>query len=136
MKKESIIITALSLCICGGTMAQRPIIPLEYVAEYNLGTNKATGSFTTSQRPDSSGFYTLKEVQKVCPQGYHVPTVNELSSIIPKIDSGGGMTFDNREYRNQKEEVEFGGIKGRFTSDFIAKGNVIYGIRFQDSNNK
>ena len=136
MKKESIIITALSLCICGGTMAQRPIIPLEYVAEYNLGTNKATGSFTTSQRPDSSGFYTLKEVQKVCPQGYHVPTVNELYSIIPKIDSGGGMTFDNREYRNQKEEVEFGGIKGRFTSDFIAKGNVIYGIRFQDSNNK
>lgn len=132
MRKENIIITVFTLALCSGTFAQRHVIPLEYVAEYNLGTDTKTGAFASNQQADSCGFYTPDEARNVCPKGYHIPSVQEIYSIIPPNKASGlGISFNTSPLSNQPEEVEFGGMKRSFTADYMSKDHIIYGLRFQ-----
>jgi len=117
---------------------QRPVIPLEYVSEYSLGTNTQTGDFATSHRNDACGWYTPESAERLCPSGYHIPSEYELYSIVPKRDNSyppkvENFGFGNGIHTNHPEDVEFGGKRYHFTADYNCprdNNNVIYSIRF------
>ena len=123
-------------------MAQRT--PLEYVAEYSMGTNKQTGAFATSHRNDSCGWYTPDEAKRLVPQGYHVPSEYEMFIILPqKLETyHTGLVnpgFGTKVYRNQPETVEIAGVKAKYTAEYMGVKEyplVKYGIRFIGQGNR
>lgn len=143
IKKSLALLTALTGWLTM-TAQVRPIIPLEYVAEYSLGTNTQTGAFATSHRNDSCGWYKPAQAQKVMPAGYHIPSEDELYSILPQRDTKiwgnkGSISFGCGIINDYPESCAFGGVKGTYTGDYNGpKDNldVIYAIRFIGNGNK
>ncbi len=124
---------------------QRNTTPLEYVAEYHMGTNKRTGAFATSHNNDSCGWYTPDEAKRLCPKGYHVPSEYEMFILLPqqlntyKNRSVENCGFGTKVYRNHPEEVEIAGVKTKYTAEYMGVKEyprVKYGIRFIGNGNR
>lgn len=115
----------------------RPKMPIEYVAEYNIGAT--AGTFATSQANDASGYYTWAEANTTgtVPDGYHVPTNTELWAIAP--DASANTKFnENVSTSDYSEKILVHGSTNTYTADYSGDStdSVIYGLRFKSSDNK
>lgn len=85
----------------------RPVLPLEFVADYNIGTTPKT--FALDHTPTNQGFYSginrssevthygaIGAVGDVAPSGYHVPTFDELNGIFTSAKVTGPTTFSSK----------------------------------------
>lgn len=114
--------------------AGRPMLPLEYVAEYNLEKDGKTFLKTHDNAENSKHLFTWDEVQNISVEGHHVPTVRELAGIVPM---GGVIQFGAplEDGLDKSDEVEVGGVTLTCLGDYLSygEGGVAYGIRFKDN---
>lgn len=118
----------------GGKPQHKVKIPLEYVAEYNVG--KTIGTFATSHHNDASGYFSFEENSKVCPPGYHTPSRQEAAILMPLFGPQYEIyvLFDtNRISKDRQEAIKIGKIKATYLCDYkSAKGSSIcYALRFK-----
>lgn len=118
--------------------ASRPLLPLDFVAEYNV--NKAGNAFlnTHDGEENSKHLFTYAEAQKVSVAGYHVPTLKELTGIIPM---GALIQFNEpmKEGLDKSQEVEVGGVELVCLGDYLSlkqNGNEAFALRFKDNAGK
>lgn len=112
----------------------RPMMGIEYVAEYNVG--KEAGTFATSQSNDASGYYAFDEVGTVCPAGYHTPTRYEATVLMPSFGPKYEiyiMFGTNKSYTDVPEAIQVGSVKASYLSDYksIKGSKVSYALRFK-----
>lgn len=112
----------------------RPMIGIDYVAEYNVG--KEAGTFATSQSNDASGYYAFDQVGTACPAGYHTPTRYEAAVLMPSF----GPQYEtyvmfgaNKSYTDVAEAIQVGSVKASYLSDYksIKGRKVSYALRFK-----
>ena len=143
MKRKKIIVAVAVIACCQMVVAQqRNVIPLEYVSEFSMGTNKNTGAFTSSYRNDSCGWYTPNQAFDLVPPGYHVPYESEMGVILPNYietytnrnAENVGFVYKSRTFMNHPEDVMIAGENGSYTADYLFNADrptVLYGIRFK-----
>lgn len=115
------------------SLKNSPMVPLEYVAEYNVG--KTPGTFAESQQNDASGYFPFEEVNSICPKGYHTPTRQEAAVLFPLF----GPKFEiyiwfdtKKETIGALEAIQVGDVKASYLNDYKSPGGkVCYAIRFQ-----
>ena len=116
---------------------------LNAVAEYNIDI---TGTkFTTSQTNETgnTGYFTWDEVKALTmPAGYHLPTIDEWSSILGSNDIGSSASpyvcfNSNRARKNVSLMFQIPGQTGRKVckQDFkqVAAESATYMIRYKDN---
>ena len=112
----------------------RPMIGIDYVAEYNVG--KEAGTFATSQSNDASGYYSFDQIGTACPAGYHTPTRYEAAVLMPSF----GPQYEtyvmfgvNKSYTDIAEAIQVGSVKASYLSDYksIKGSKVSYALRFK-----
>ena len=115
------------------SLKNSPMVPLEYVAEYNVG--KTPGTFAESQQNDASGYFPFEEVNSICPKGYHTPTRQEAAVLFPLFGPKYEIYiwFDTKkETIGALEAVQVGDVKASYLNDYKSPGGkVCYAIRFQ-----
>lgn len=114
------------------------LLPLAYFAEYNMVSDGV--AFATSQANDASGLFSWQEavdrfkdvtINKV---RYHLPTREELYSIVPKWATKRAYVLfnDKVDQSDASETVSICGESITSKSDFLANGdNTCYAIRFK-----
>ena len=116
---------------------------LDAVAEYNIDI---TGTkFTTSQTNEAgySGYFTWAEAKALMmPAGYHLPTIDEWSSILGSNNIGSSTSSyvyfnSNRAMKNVSLMVQIPGQTGRIVckQDFkqVSAESATYMIRYKDN---
>lgn len=109
-------------------------LPLEYVAEFNVG--KTAGTFANSHQNDAAGYFSYDEVANVCPEGYHTPTRQEAAIIMPLFGPQFEiyLFFDTESSSNDVEEaIKVGNKQATYLCDYKStKGSLIsYALRFK-----
>ena len=111
--------------------------PLIYVAEYNVNS-AGTGFVTNPTACQGSGFFTWSDaVTKFNTNkniaGYHLPSIDEWFSIVPKYVSPGYVRFTSSSYpKNVSETVVVQGRSITMSSDFrTTANNVSYALRYK-----
>lgn len=114
------------------------LLPLAYFAEYNMATEGV--AFASSQANDSSGLFSWQEAVNrfkdvtIGKVRYHLPTREELYSIVPKWATKRAYVLFNEKV-DQSDASETVSICGELVtgkSDFLAYGdNTCYAIRFK-----
>lgn len=114
------------------------LLPLAYFAEYNMAADGV--AFATSQANDASGLFTWQEavdrfkdvtIDKI---RYHLPTREELYSIVPKwVGRRAYVLFNEKvDQTDASEKVSICGEAIEGKSDFFGNGdNTCYAIRFK-----
>lgn len=118
----------------GDTPKPTIMLPLEYIAEYNVG--KTAGTFATSHQNDAAGYFSFDEVANVCPEGYHTPTRQEAAIIMPLFGPQFEiyLFFDTDSYSDDVEEaIKVGNKQATYLCDYKStKGSLVsYAIRFK-----
>lgn len=109
-------------------------LPLEYVAEYNVG--KTAGTFATSYLNDEAGYFSFEEIDEVCPVGYHTPSRQEAAVIMPLYGPQYEiyLMFDsNVAFDNVSEAIQVGTRKATYLSDYksVKGAPLCYALRFK-----
>ncbi len=131
-----------------GTVVETPQNPLNYVAEYILdNTGKAfLKTDVENVNNPNVGFFSYTEMKNLLKDPidgvqYHVPTRNELASILVPIydKSGVGLskfTAGISSYDVVESNIKLGSVTQDFKADYHASTTALYGIRFKNSTNK
>lgn len=106
----------------------RPKMALEYVAEYNVG--KTPGIFTDSHDNDMSGYYNWADAQNTLPEGYHMPTLYEMTAILCYDEF---FQFEvPGTFENVIEALTIGEVSKTFKQSIKCTGNrIIYTLKCQ-----
>lgn len=124
------------------TVGERPKLPIEYVAEYNINatgtgfvttaSNEGSGYFSWSQANDLFSIANLFTVDGIV---YYLPSQDEWRGIIP---DSAGVTKPILRYTmstldlNNPELIRVANKVGNYTADYINTSNKIsYGLRFK-----
>lgn len=128
-------------CVVTVTSTTRPKLAIEYVAEYNVNTNG--DGFATSHDNDKSGYFTWNEAKNLFDgsvpelQGYHYPTIEELTGII---SHAGYITYSPSRptnYTGIQEKITVNGNTKTYFADYNnATPNISYGIKFMNADNE
>ncbi len=113
-----------------------PIMPLAYVAQYNLNKEGTAFVETYDNAENARHLVSWDEVAKASVEGYHVPTIKELAGIIP---TGSFVQFNHpiEKGLDRSEEVVVGGFTMTCISDYHSTGEEpkAYAIRYKDNIN-
>lgn len=139
MKKNKLLFTLFFLLCAGIVTAQAVKNPLSIVAEYNL---KADGIFETAHSTTGAAYFKWSEVHGAqVPDGYHVPTKEELlviSGIYPP-DQDTHSPYPDLSWKIDKtgeETVTLFGKTQTLNSHYYGLGDYkCYAIRFMGGNN-
>ena len=105
--------------------AQRPKLPIEYVAERNLGA--------VTDDNKSSKYENLNASTAHIPRGFHMPSIEEWAGIFPL---NGVLSFeDDTELLGNYEPVCIAGEMYSFESDYQRNDRICYALRFKDEEN-
>ena len=124
----------------GEVEPNRPRLPIEYVAEYNVSVT--VGTFTDSHANNKSGYFDWDAAKTACPAGYHLPSQDEWRGILPNHLYGVYVNFQGigKGVDNCVEEIVVGGQEKRtFTADYscpVGAVGVAYALRFKDEENQ
>lgn len=116
------------------TPYSRPMMGIEYAAEYNVG--KEAGSFATSHSNDASGYFPSDQIGSVCPTGYHTPTRYEAAVLMPSFGPKFEVYLlfnDTKAFSNVPEAIQVGSTKASYLNDYkaIKDKNISYALRFK-----
>lgn len=116
-------------------LANRPLLPLDYVAEYNVNKEGTALLTTHDGEENSKHLFSFAEAQKVSVAGYHVPSLKELTGIIP-MQSLIQFNAPMKEELDNTQDVEVGGVELKCLGDYIClreDGNEAFALRFKDN---
>ena len=101
--------------------SQRPKLPIEYFAEYNLYKDE----MGKSHQNDKSSHYCYEEALQVCPKGWHLPSQSEWAGIF---------SYDRKLGKKEAEPVTINGVTKNYFSEYMKSSDnpqIRYGIRFK-----
>lgn len=120
--------------------AVQMVHPASLFAEYNVGVTP--GVFATSHNSADNGYYNFTEAQTACPEGWHLPTQNELYSVADCYDGSENIVqhckfTGSSDYSDIPEKILVNGELRDFTADYYTttKG-VCYALKFKDATNE
>ncbi len=115
-----------------------PLLPHQFLTEYNIGTDKAT--FAPNHSPATQAFCNWNEAMEkfksttIDGVKYHLPSVGEWVGIFASHYGDGNYLRFNAEssFDNLREGIEIAGYKDNFYSDYRGTANNIgYALRYK-----
>ena len=100
--------------------------PLSYVAEYNLG---ADGKFVSGHQLEDQYYFSLEQAKNAKkPEGYHLPTIEELGVILAAEEMGWDYP---KVHTTKGEKVTILGNTLEYKGEYLSgEDNQLYAIRF------
>lgn len=87
--------------------------PFKRLAEYNV--SETSGVFSDSHDTDKSGYFKWTEAQSACPDGYRIPSKEELNAFCPSYyQENGAYVGSYISFKNKKSYKIIGGVAYKY----------------------